>query len=287
MTGDAPTAVLLLSCPDQKGLLAEVSSFIYRHGGNIVHAEQHIDERQGIFFHRVEWDLNGFNIPAGELEGCFRPIADRFQMRWHLGYSNVLRKVAIFVSKYDHCLLDLLYRHRTGELPAEIVAIVSNHPDLQPLAAQHGIPFFVFPVTAENKEKQERRQIGLLGELKVDLIVLARYMQVLTSEFVQAYCNRIINIHHSFLPAFIGKKPYDQAYERGVKLIGATSHYVTEELDQGPIIDQDVCRVSHRDSVSDMIAKGKDLERQVLGRGVRLHLLHRVLPYGRKTVIFV
>jgi formyltetrahydrofolate deformylase len=287
MTCDGPTAVLLLSCPDQKGLLAEVSSFIYRHGGNIVHAEQHIDEPQGIFFHRVEWNLNGFNIPAGELEVCFRPIADRFQMHWHLGYSNVLRKVAIFVSKYDHCLLDLLYRHRTGELPADIVAIVSNHPDLLPLATQHGIPFFVFPVTPENKEEQERRQIGLLGELKIDLIVLARYMQVLTSEFVHAYRNRIINIHHSFLPAFIGKKPYDQAYERGVKLIGATSHYVTEELDQGPIIDQDVCRVNHRDSVSDMIAKGRDLERQVLGRGVRLHLLQKVLPYGRKTVIFV
>jgi len=287
MTVDGPTAVLLLSCPDQKGLLAEVSSFIYRHGGNIVHAEQHIDMPQGIFFHRVEWELNGFSIPAGELEVCFRQIADRFQMRWHLGYSNVLRRVAIFVSKYDHCLLDLLYRHRIGELPAEIVAIVSNHQDLHSLAAQHGIPFFVFPITPQNKEEQERRQLGLLGELRVDLIVLARYMQVLTSRFVQAYCSRIINIHHSFLPAFIGKKPYEQAYERGVKLIGATSHYVTEELDQGPIIDQDVCRVSHRDSIDEMIAKGRDLERQVLGRGMRLHLLNRVLPYGRKTVIFV
>jgi formyltetrahydrofolate deformylase len=287
MTVAEPTAVLLISCPDQKGLLAEISSFVYRHGGNIVHAEQHIDRLQSVFFHRIEWELDGFNIASAELENCFRKIAASFNMHWRLSYSNVLSRMAIFVSKYDHCLLDLLYRHRIGELPAEIVAIFSNHPDLQPLVAQHGIPFFVFPITHENKEEQERRQIELLRELEVDLIVLARYMQVLTSGFVQAYQHRVINIHHSFLPAFIGKKPYDQAYERGVKLIGATSHYVTEELDQGPIIDQDVCRVSHRDSVEDMIARGRDLERQVLGRGVRLHLLNRVLPHGRKTVIFV
>jgi len=280
------SAVLLLSCPDQKGLLAEVSSFIYRNGGNIVHAEQHIDRPERTFFYRVEWELHEFGIGRRELESCVQQIADRFQMQWSLQYSSVLPKVAIFVSKFDHCLLDLLYRYRIGELPAELVAVISNHSDLETLVVQHGIPFFVFPITPENKEQQESRELGLLAELCVNLIVLARYMQVLTPRFVHTHHNRIINIHHSFLPAFIGKKPYEQAYERGVKLIGATSHYVTEELDQGPIIAQDVCQVSHRDSINDMIAKGRDLERLVLGRGVQLHLLNRVLPFGRKTVIF-
>ena len=282
-----PTAVLLISCPDQKGLVAEVSSFIFRHGGNIVHAEQHIDPSHSTFFHRVEWELKDFNIEAGELAACFKTIADRFRMQWQLSYSSARRKMAIFVSKYDHCLLDLLYRHKIGELPAEIVAVISNHPDLKPVADFYGFPFHVFPITKENKADQERRELELLADLKVDLLVLARYMQVLTPEFVEAYPSRIINIHHSFLPAFIGSKPYNQAYERGVKLIGATGHYVTEELDQGPIISQDVIRVSHRDSIEDMIAKGRDLESQVLGSAVRLHLLDRVLPYGRKTVVFV
>jgi formyltetrahydrofolate deformylase len=280
------SAVLLVWCPDQKGLVAEISSFIYRHGGNIVHAEQHIDVPQGIFFHRVEWDLVGFSLSAQELEDCFRDLAERFRMSWRLSYSRNKYRVAIFVSKYDHCLVDLLYRYKIGELPVEVVAVVSNHPDLEPLVRTQGVPFFSFPITPLSKEVQEARELELLRELNIDLVVLARYMQVLTSRFVQAYPNRIINIHHSFLPAFIGKQPYNQAYERGVKLIGATSHYVTEELDQGPIIEQDVCRVSHRDSVEDMIAKGRDLERQVLGRAVRLHSLNRVLPYGRKTVVF-
>jgi formyltetrahydrofolate deformylase len=280
------SAVLLVWCPDQKGLVAEISSFIYRHGGNIVHAEQHIDVPQGIFFHRVEWDLVGFSLSTQELEDCFRDLAERFRMSWRLSYSRNKYRVAIFVSKYDHCLVDLLYRYKIGELPVEVVAVVSNHPDLEPLVRTQGVPFFSFPITPLSKEVQEARELELLRELNIDLVVLARYMQVLTSRFVQAYPNRIINIHHSFLPAFIGKQPYNQAYERGVKLIGATSHYVTEELDQGPIIEQDVCRVSHRDSVEDMIAKGRDLERQVLGRAVRLHSLNRVLPYGRKTVVF-
>jgi formyltetrahydrofolate deformylase len=281
-----PTAVLLISCPDQKGLVAEVSSFIYRHGGNIVHAEQHIDVPQGIFFHRVEWELNGFSLSAEELESAFRRIAERFRMSWRLSYSEKKYRVAIFVSKYDHCLVDLLYRHKIGELPLHVVAVLSNHPDLESLVRGHGVPFFVFPITPLTKESQETRELDLLRELNTELLVLARYMQVLTSRFVQTYPNRIINIHHSFLPAFIGKQPYNQAYERGVKLIGATSHYVTEELDQGPIIEQDVCRVTHRDSIEDMVAKGRDLERQVLGRAVRLHALNRVLPYGRKTVVF-
>lgn len=282
-----PTAVLLISCPDQKGLLAEVSSFIFRHGGNIVHAEQHIDIPQGIFFHRVEWELNGFSIDAGELSACFKNIADRLHMQWRLSYSSVRRKMAIFVSKYDHCLMDLLYRHRIGELSAEVMAVISNHPDLKSLSDFYGIPFYVFPITSESKAAQEKRELELLAELKVDLVVLARYMQVLSPQFVSTYCNRIINIHHSFLPAFIGSKPYDQAYLRGVKLIGATAHYVTEELDEGPIISQDVIQVTHRDSIEDLIAKGRDVESQALGRAVRLHLLDRVLPYGKKTVVFV
>jgi len=281
-----PTAVLLISCPDQKGLVAEVSSFIYRHGGNIVHAEQHIDVPQGIFFHRIEWELNGFGLSAEEVESAFARIAERFRMSWRLSYSEKKYRVAIFVSKYDHCLVDLLYRHKIGELPLHVVGVLSNHPDLESLVRGHGVPFFVFPITPLTKESQEARELDLLRELNTEVLVLARYMQVLTSRFVQAYPNRIINIHHSFLPAFIGKQPYNQAYERGVKLIGATSHYVTEELDQGPIIEQDVCRVTHRDSVEDMVAKGRDLERQVLGRAVRLHALNRVLPYGRKTVVF-
>jgi len=281
-----PTAVLLISCPDQKGLVAEVSAFIYRHGGNIVHAEQHIDVPQGIFFHRIEWELNGFGLSAEEVETAFGRIAERFRMSWRLSYSEKKYRVAIFVSKYDHCLVDLLYRHKIGELPLHLVAVLSNHPDLEPLVRGHGVPFFVFPITPLTKENQEARELDLLCELNTEVLVLARYMQVLTSRFVQVYPNRIINIHHSFLPAFIGKQPYNQAYDRGVKLIGATSHYVTEELDQGPIIEQDVCRVTHRDSVEDMVAKGRDLERQVLGRAVRLHALNRVLPYGRKTVVF-
>jgi formyltetrahydrofolate deformylase len=281
-----PTAVLLISCPDQKGLVAEVSSFVYRHGGNIVHAEQHIDVPQGIFFHRIEWELNGFGLSAEELESAFGRIAVRYRMSWRLSYSEKKYRVAIFVSKYDHCLVDLLYRHKIGELPVYVTAVLSNHPDLESLVRGQGVPFFVFPITPLTKASQEARELDLLRELNTEVLVLARYMQVLTAQFVQAYPNRIINIHHSFLPAFIGKQPYNQAYERGVKLIGATSHYVNEELDQGPIIEQDVCRVTHRDSVEDMVAKGRDLERQVLGRAVRLHALNRVLPYGRKTVVF-
>lgn len=280
------TAVLLISCPDQKGLVAGVSSFVYRNGGNILHAEQHIDAAEGIFFHRVEWDLEGFSLPKQDIGEAFREVAERFQMRWHVRFSTDRARIAIFVSKYDHCVRELLYFNRIREARGQITAIVSNHPDLEPLALQFGIPFFLFPITPENKCEQEEQEIRLLTSLQVDLVVLARYMQILTPRFVKCYPQRIINIHHSFLPAFIGRKPYDQAYERGVKLIGATSHYVTEELDQGPIIEQDVCRVTHRDSLEEVVRKGNELERQVLGRSVRWHLLHRILPYGRKTVVF-
>jgi len=280
------TAVLLISCPDQKGLVAAVSEFVYKNGGNIVHAEQHVDVPENTFFHRVEWELNGFSVPPPEIGVAFRQVADRFGMKWYLRFSYERPRAAIFVSKFDHCLVDLLYRYRVGELKGDIVAVVSNHPDLEEQVKPFGIPYHVFPIMLETKGKQEEQEIALLQSLGVELIVLARYMQVLSTRFVRCYPNRIINIHHSFLPAFVGAKPYRQAYERGVKLIGATSHYVTEELDDGPIIEQDVCRVSHRDSLETMISKGRELERQVLGRAVRLHLQHRVLPYGRKTVVF-
>ena len=280
------TAVLLISCLDQKGLVAAVSNFVYRNGGNIVHADQHIDPPQGIFFQRVEWELRGFAVAQEEIGKAFSEIAERLQMRWQLRFSSSRARLAIFASKYDHCLLQLLNSNRSGETPGEIAAVVSNHPDLEPVAAPFRIPFHVFPITAENKCAREKQELQLLAELRVDLVVLARYMQILSPHFVQSYRHPIINIHHSFLPAFIGKKPYHQAYERGVKLIGATSHYVTEELDQGPIIEQDVCRVTHRDSLQDLMRKGRELERNVLGRSVRWHVLHRVLPYGRKTVVF-
>jgi formyltetrahydrofolate deformylase len=280
------TATLLISCPDQKGLVAGVANFVYRNGGNIVHAEQHIDAPEGIFFHRVEWELEGFALAPAEIALAFAAIASPFGMDWQLHFSSDRARLAIFASRNDHCLLELLYLHRLGELACDIACVISNHPCLEPLVKPAGIPFHVFPITPENKEGQEERELALLEEYEADLIVLARYMQVLTPRVLQAYPNRIINIHHSFLPAFIGKKPYHQAYERGVKLIGATSHYVTAQLDEGPIIEQDVCRVTHRDSLEDLISKGRNLERQVLGRSVRLHLLHRVLPYGRKTVVF-
>lgn len=280
------TAVLLISCPDQKGLVAAVSEFVYKNGGNIVHAEQHVDVQENIFFHRVEWELNGFAIAPPEISTAFREIADRFGMKWYVRFSYERPRVALFVSKFDHCLVDLLYRYRVGELNGEIVAIISNHPDLASQVKPFGIPYHYFPITLQTKAEQEEKEIALLQSLGVELIVLARYMQVLSVRFVRCYPQRIINIHHSFLPAFVGAKPYHQAHERGVKLIGATSHYVTEVLDDGPIIEQDVCRVTHRDSLESIISKGRELERQVLGRAVRLHLQHRVLPYGRKTVVF-
>lgn len=280
------TAVLLISCPDQKGLVAAVSEFVYSNGGNIVHAEQHVDVPENIFFHRVEWDLNGFSLAPPEIAAAFRKVAERFDMKWYLRFSYERPRVAVFVSMFDHCLADLLYHHRVGELNGDIVAVISNHSDLEPQVAPLGIRYRTFPITHGNKAQQEEQELEILQSLGVELIVLARYMQVLTPRFVRCYPNRIINIHHSFLPAFVGAKPYHQAYERGVKLIGATSHYVTEDLDEGPIIEQDVCRVTHRDSLETMISKGRELERRVLTRAVRLHLQHRILPYGRKTVVF-
>jgi formyltetrahydrofolate deformylase len=280
------TATLLISCPDQPGIVATVSDFIYRAGGNIIHADQHTDHLEGVFLQRLEWELEGFSIPPDEIAAAFRPIAERFDMRWRLDTSQRVPRVAILVSKQGHCMYDLLARWRMGELPAEIPMVISNHPDLGADAASLGVEFHHLPVTSETKPQQEDRIHELLVEEDVDLVVLARYMQILTPGFVDRWDRRIINIHHSFLPAFAGARPYHQAHERGVKLIGATAHYVTEGLDEGPIITQDVARVSHRDAVPDLVHKGRDLEMVVLARAVRLHLENRVIVYGSKTVVF-
>lgn len=280
------TAVLLVSCPDRKGIVAAVSEFLYRHDANILHADQHQDAERGLFLTRIEWELAGFTLEPAEFPRRFAPVADRFAMRWRLERSDQPVRVALFVSKYDHCLMDLLYRHRTGELPCDIPLIVANHPDAEHWAKFYGVPFHVVPVPAGGKAEAEAKQLELLAAHKIDLVVLARYMQVLSAEFTARYPHRVINVHHSFLPAFVGAKPYHRAFERGVKLIGATSHYATADLDEGPIIEQDVTRISHRDGLEDLIEKGRDLEKVVLSRAVRWHCDHRVLVYDRKTVVF-
>ena len=280
------TATLLISCPDRKGILAEVTGFIAENNGNIIHADQHIDSQNSIFFMRIEWELEGFRIHRSQIKKAFTPIAEKFSMDYQLHFSSEVQNVAIFVSRYDHCLYDLLYRFKAGELPGNLKLVISNHTDLKPVVEMFGVPFYHFPKTKENKLSVEEKEIELLKREEIDLIVLARYMQILSDKFVDRFRNRIINIHHSFLPAFVGAKPYHRAYERGVKIIGATSHYVTEELDQGPIIEQDVVRVSHRDSVEDMIRKGRDLEKVVLSRAVKWHLEDKILVYKNKTVIF-
>ncbi|HVO59493.1 MAG TPA: formyltetrahydrofolate deformylase [Terriglobales bacterium] len=280
------TSILLLSCPDTKGVVASVADFIYRHNGNILHADEHADEGSNLFLMRVEFDPAGFDIHSEAFEDAFKPLAERFQMRWRLAQSNYRPKMVILVSKYDHCLVDLLYRHRSGELACDIPLIVSNHPDNRALADFNRVPYEMIEVTKANKRTAEEKIKRLVHECRADFMVLARYMQVLSDEFVQQFPQRIINIHHSFLPAFVGAKPYHQAFERGVKLIGATSHYVTEVLDDGPIIEQDVVRISHRDSLEDLLQKGRDLEKVVLSRAVRWHIQNRILLYGNKTVVF-
>jgi formyltetrahydrofolate deformylase len=267
-------------------LVAGISEFIYRHKGNIRHADQHIDAEAGLFLMRVEWDLENFALSRDRIASAFEPLARELGLQWELRFSDQALRTAIFVSKLDHCLYDLLLRHRTGELRTCLSVIVSNHPDCRPIAESFGIEYRVFPVRPENKPEQEDRILEELAKRKIELIVLARYMQVLSVGFVDHYPNRIINIHHSFLPAFVGRQPYLQAYRRGVKLVGATAHYVTAELDSGPIIAQDVIRISHRDSAEDLARKGSDLEKVVLVRAVQLHLENRVLPYGNKTAVF-
>jgi formyltetrahydrofolate deformylase len=284
------SAVLLIDCPDRRGLVARVSSLLYEQGANILHADQHRDEELGLFFMRVEWALNGANGGAhfdlAGFEQAFAPLARELEMRWTLTASAHRTRVALFCSRYLHCVADLLQRWHTGELRCEIPVIVSNHRDVEGLAGFYGIPFAHAPATPENKPQAEGRQLDLLAGHGIELVVLARYMQVLSARFVARYPAQIINVHHSFLPAFTGARPYHAAHGRGVKLIGATSHYVTEVLDDGPIIEQDVARISHRDQVEDLVARGRDLERVVLSRAVRWHLERRILSYGNKTVVF-
>ena len=286
MSDQGVTAVLLLSCRDQKGLVAAVSDLLYRNNGNIIHADQHTDTGEGIFLQRVEWELADFTIPRGEIEAAFSPIAERFEMTWSLRFSDYVPRVAVFGSKLPHCLYDLLARWRMREFRAEIPLVLSNHADLRSVAEDFAVEYHEFDITPESRADQEERMIALLEEQRIDVIVLARYMQILGEEIVGRYANRIINIHHSFLPAFAGARPYHQAHERGVKIIGATAHYVTPRLDEGPIIAQDIVRVSHRDSATDLVRKGRDLEKVVLARAVDLHLRNRIVVYGNKTVVF-
>jgi formyltetrahydrofolate deformylase len=282
----AHVATLLVACQDRKGLVASLAQVLYGHGANILDSDQHSDPVAGMFFQRLRFDLSSLTTDRISLEAGIREVGERMQMDWKLSYANRVRRVAIFVSKHDHCLYDLLLRHRAGELPCEIGFIVSNHADAAPIAGHFAVPFHHLPVTADTRTAQEAAAIALIEGGAIDLIVLARYMQILSAELVAKYPSRIINIHHSFLPAFVGANPYKQAYEKGVKLIGATSHYVTADLDQGPIIEQATIRCSHRDTVDDLVRKGRDLEKRALAQAVRYHLEDRILLYAGKTVVF-
>lgn len=281
------TAKLLLHCPDKPGILAEVTNFITVNKGNIIYLDQYVDHVENIFFMRIEWELKDFLIPQEKIKDYFSTLyAQKYGMIFRLYFSDVRPRMAIFVSKMSHCLFDLLARYTAGEWNVDIPLIISNHPDLQHVAERFGVPFHLFPITKETKEEQERKEMALLAKHRVNFIVLARYMQVISEQMIEAYPNRIINIHHSFLPAFVGAKPYHAAFERGVKIIGATSHYVTTELDAGPIIEQDIVRITHKDTVQDLVNKGKDLEKIVLSRAVQKHIERKVLVYKNKTVIF-
>jgi formyltetrahydrofolate deformylase len=285
-TEDPYIATLLVACPDRRGIVASLAQVLHGHGANILRADQHRDDVASQFFQRIEFDTRELLTDRVSLENAIAEVAERFEMDVELSYRDHVARVAVFVSKADHCLYDLLWRHQSGELPCEIALIVGNHDVLAPIAAQFGIPFHHFPITKETTQDQERRQIELLHDEGVDLVVLARYMQILGEDFITAFPSRIINIHHSFLPAFVGGKPYHQAHQRGVKVIGATAHYATVRLDEGPIIEQDTVRASHRDSVEDLVRKGRDVERIVLGRAVRWHLEKRVLVWTNRTVVF-
>ena len=281
------TAKLLLHCPDKPGILAEVTDFITVNKGNIIYLDQYVDHVENIFFMRIEWELKDFLVPQEKIEDYFRTLyGQKYEMDFRLYFSDVKPRMPIFVSKLSHCLFDMLARYTAGEWNVEIPLIISNHPDLQHVAERFGIPFYLFPITKETKEEQERKEMELLAKHKITFIVLARYMQVISEQMINAYPNKIINIHHSFLPAFVGAKPYHAAFQRGVKIIGATSHYVTTELDAGPIIEQDVVRITHKDAIEDLVNKGKDLEKIVLSRAVQKHIERKVLAYKNKTVIF-
>jgi formyltetrahydrofolate deformylase len=281
------TAILLIHCPDQTGLVAAVTDFLHRNNGNVISLDQHVDRQAGRFFMRVEWELEGFNIPAEKIDEYFGTlIGQKYQMEWQVHLSAHKPRMAIFVSKMSHCLYYILQRCMSGEWEVEIPVIVSNHENLRYIAERFEIPFEVFPITKTNKAEQEQREIELMRKLDIDFIVLARYMQILSDDFVAAFPNQVINIHHSFLPAFKGAKPYHSAFNRGVKVIGATSHYVTADLDEGPIIEQDVRRISHKDTIQDLIRIGKDLEKVVLARAIWLEIQHKILPYQNKTIVF-
>ncbi len=279
-------AILLISCPDQSGITASVTKFIADHGGNILHADQHIDDQEEIFFMRIEWSLEDFKLTRDEITRDFSPFADHFRMDWSLHFSDEHPRMAVFVSRHMHCLYDILYRYKSGQLACTIPLIISNHREAEDIARDHHIDFHHIPITAETKVDQEQREIQILQDAHIDLVVLARYHQILTANFIEHFPNRIINIHHSFLPAFAGGSPYAQAYRKGVKLIGATSHFVTEQLDEGPIIEQNTSRISHRDTLQDLKQKGEDLERIVFSRAIIAALERRILIYGNKTVVF-
>ena len=281
------TAILLMYCPDKQGILAVVTDFINKNGGNIVYLDQYVDRTEKIFFMRVEWELNDFIIPDDKIEEYFSTLyAQKYNMVFKLYFSDKLPRMAIFVSKMSHCLYDMLARYTAAEWKVEIPLIISNHPDMQEAAERFGIEYHCLPITKENKKEQEERELELLKKHNINFIVLARYMQVLSADFINHYEQKIINIHHSFLPAFVGAKPYHAAFDRGVKLIGATSHYVTNDLDAGPIIEQDIVRISHKDTVDNLIAKGRDLEKIVLSRAVGKHIERKILTYKNKTVVF-
>lgn len=287
MTGKENTAVLLMHCPDRPGILAMVTEFINQHKGNILYLDQYVNREEMVFFMRVEWDLSEFQIPKDKIDEYFKTlIATRFDVNFRLYFADKKPRMAIFVSKMSHCLYDLLARYAAGEWHVEIPLIISNHPDMENVAKRFGIDYYVFPITKENKVEQEANQLALLKEHKITFCVLARYMQVLSADFITSYPDRIINIHHSFLPAFAGAKPYHAAHNRGVKIIGATSHYVTSDLDAGPIIEQDVTHISHKDTVQELVKKGRDLEKIVLSRAVEKHIERKILAYKNRTVVF-
>jgi formyltetrahydrofolate deformylase len=286
MSSSSTVATLLVQCPDRKGLIAALAQLLYDHGANILQAQQHTESSEQMFFQRIRFDMAELDISRQALEDLLSIECERYKMRWRISYSDRPKRLAIFVSKFEHCLHDLLLRHRLGEFDCELAMVISNHPDLEPVASQFGVPFHVFPITSETKAEQEKKEISFLEQEKVDLIVLARYMQILSNWFVSRFPERIINIHHSFLPAFSGARPYHQAHKEGVKLIGATAHYATSELDEGPIIAQDVVPCTHRDTVQDLVRKGRDVERVVLARAVSWHVDDRVLVHGRRTIAF-
>ena len=281
------TAVLLLHCPDKQGIIAAVTEFININKGNIIYLDQHVDKVEKIFFMRVEWELENFLIPTDKINEYFQTLlANKYEMEFQIHFQNQKPRMALFDSKQAHCMYDLLAHYEAGDWNVEIPLIISNHPDLEHVAKKFNIPYYYFPITKENKEEQEAKEMALLKEYNITFSVLAKYMQIISPEFIKAYPNNIINIHHSFLPAFVGAKPYHAAFERGVKIIGATSHYVTEELDAGPIIKQDVARISHKDSIENLIRKGQDLEKVVLSRGVEKHIERKILVYKNKTIVF-